>query len=117
MRRRLLGGRAGPRLVCRRVCSTGRSLLPRYDRVVVARFRFMVIDEDGQRIGRFASGDPDWRAGDTFTLDEQLLRIVEVLPEVSTMVAYNAVWVVTPASADEQATADPAGEALGRPRS
>jgi hypothetical protein len=48
----------------------------------------MVIDEDGQRIGRFESGDPNWRAGDTFTLGEQLLRILEILPEVSTMVAY-----------------------------
>jgi len=71
------------------VCPTGRSLLPRYDHVLMARFRFMVIDEDGQRIGRFESGDPNWRAGDTFTLDEQLLRILEILPEVSTMVAYN----------------------------
>jgi len=62
----------------------------------MALFRFMVIDEDGQRVGRFDSDDPNWHAGDTFTLDEQLLRIVEILPEVSTMVAYNAVWVTTP---------------------
>ena len=82
----------------------------------MARFRFMVIDEDGQRIGRFESDDPNWRAGDTFTLDEQLLRIVEILPEVSTMVAYNAVWVVTPSTDDEQTTAAPAVEAPGRPR-
>jgi hypothetical protein len=98
----------------------GRSLLPRYDHVVVARFRFMVIDEDGQRIGRFESGDPSWRAGDTFTLDEQLLRILEILPEVSTMVAYNAVWVVTPATDDddddddEQATDHAVADAVGR---
>ena len=82
----------------------------------MARFRFMVIDEDGQRIGRFESGDPNWRAGDTFTLDEQLLRILEILPEVSTMVAYNAVWVVTPSTDDEQTAAAPAVEAPGRPR-
>jgi len=77
----------------------------------------MVIDEDGQRIGRFESEAPEWRAGDTFTLDEQMLRIVEILPEVSTMVAYNAVWVATPASdEDEQATDPvwPAPEARGR---
>ena len=77
----------------------------------------MVIDEDGQRVGRFDSGDPNWRAGDTFTLDEQVLRILEILPEVSTMVAYNAVWVVTLAT-DEEAT-DPAGpvaEAQSRTR-
>jgi len=66
-------------------------------------------------MGRFESGDPSWRAGDTFTLDEQLLRIVEILPEVSTMVAYNAVWVVTPAAADE--ATDPAvADAVGRTR-
>jgi hypothetical protein len=84
----------------------------------MARFRFMVIDEDGQRVGRFDSEDPNWRAGDTFTLDEQVLRIVEILPEVSTMVAYNAVWVTTPATDDEQAT-DPVSqgaEARGRVR-
>jgi len=98
------------------LCPTGGPLLPRYDRVVVARFRFMVIDEDGQRMGRFESGDPSWRAGDTFTLDEQLLRIVEILPEVSTMVAYNAVWVVTPAAADEQATDPAVADAVGRTR-
>ena len=80
----------------------------------MTRFRFMVIDEDGQRIGRFESGDPNWRAGDTFTLDEQLLRILEILPEVSTMVAYNAVWVVTPVTDDEEATARPSVEAPGR---
>jgi hypothetical protein len=89
--------------------------LPRYDEALMARFRFMIIDEDGQRIGRFESGDPNWRAGDTFTLDEQLLRILEILPEVSTMVAYNAVWVVTPAT-DEQATAAPVVEGQGRTR-
>jgi hypothetical protein len=60
-------------------------------------FRFMVIDEDGRRVGRFETGDPNWRAGDTFSIDDQTWRIVEVLPEVSTMVAYNAVWVAAPA--------------------
>ena len=69
----------------------------------MALFRFMVIDEDGQRVGRFDSDDPNWQPGDAFTLDEQWLRIVEILPEVSTMVAYNAVWVSAPAVADEQA--------------
>lgn len=57
----------------------------------------MVIDEDGHRVGRFETVDPDWRTGDVFALDEQLWRILEVLPEVSTMVAYNAVWVAAPA--------------------
>jgi hypothetical protein len=83
----------------------------------MALFRFMVIDEDGQRIGRFETDDPKWRAGNTFTLDEQLLRIVEILPEVSTMVAYNAVWVATPATEEDEQAADPvstAPEARGR---
>ena len=101
----LIDGRAG-----------GRSLLPRYDHALMARFRFMVIDEDGQRIGRFESGDPNWRAGDTFILDEHLLRIVEVLPEVSTMVAYNAVWVVNPATDDDERASDPAAPVAGRAR-
>lgn len=76
----------------------------------------MVIDEDGQRVGRFESEDPNWGAGDMFILDEQALRIVEVLPEVSTMVAYNAVWVATPADdGGEQATTGREGsEALGQ---
>jgi hypothetical protein len=85
----------------------------------MALFRFMVIDEDGQRVGRFESDDLDWRAGDTFALDERMLRIVEILPEVSTMVAYNAVWVVTPAAdEDEQApdTAWPVPDAVTRVR-
>jgi hypothetical protein len=85
----------------------------------MARFRFMVIDEDGQRVGRFESEDPNWRAGDTFTLDEQMLRIVEILPEVSTMVAYNAVWVATPVSDDDEQATDPVShgpEARGRVR-
>jgi hypothetical protein len=68
-------------------------------------FRFMVVDEDGQRVGRFESDDPNWRAGDTFPLDEETWRIVEVLPEVSTMVVYNAVWVASPSvDEDEQVT-------------
>jgi hypothetical protein len=73
----------------------------------------MVIDEDGQRVGRFESGDPNWRAGDTFTLDEQMLRIVEILPEVSAMVAYNAVWVVTPVTDDDVQAIDPAAPVAG----
>ncbi|MGZ4409567.1 MAG: hypothetical protein ACXVY6_12355 [Gaiellaceae bacterium] len=68
----------------------------------MAVFRFMVIDEDGQRVGRFETGDANWRAGDVFALDEQMWRIVEIRPEVSTMVAYNAVWVAAPA-VDEDA--------------
>jgi hypothetical protein len=68
---------------------------------MAAVFRFMVIDEDGRRVGRFETDDPSWRAGDTFALDEQMWRIVEILPEVSTMVAYNAVWVATPAVDDD----------------
>jgi hypothetical protein len=84
----------------------------------MVRYRFLVIDEDGRRVGRFETDDLDWRAGDTFTLDQQILRIVEILPEVSTMVAYNAVWVAAPAADDEQA-AGPASsvpETLGRSR-
>lgn len=67
--------------------------------------RFMVIDEDGRRVGRFETSDANWRTGDVFALDEQMWRIVEILPEVSTMVAYNAVWVAAPAvGEDEQVT-------------
>jgi hypothetical protein len=72
----------------------------------MAVFRFMVIDEDGHRIGRFESDDPVWRAGDTFALDEQTLRIVEILPEVSTMTAYNAVWVASLAVDEDEQAAD-----------
>jgi len=60
-------------------------------------FRYMVIDPDGQRIGRFESSELEWRPGDVFTFDDREWRIVEILPEVSTMVAYNAVWVAAPA--------------------
>jgi len=82
----------------------------------MAVFRFLIIDEDGQRVGRFESEDLTWRTGDTFALDEQTWRIVEILPEVSTMVAYNAVWVAAPATdEDEQVDAGwPVPEALGR---
>jgi hypothetical protein len=72
----------------------------------MAVFRFMVIDEDGQRIGRFESDDLSWRPGDTFTLDEQVLQIVEILPEVSTMAAYNAVWVAIPAGDEDEQAAE-----------
>jgi hypothetical protein len=58
--------------------------------------RFMIIDTDGQRIGRFESSRLEWKPGDTFDLEERSWRIVEILPEVSTMVAYNAVWVAAP---------------------
>ena len=67
-------------------------------------FRFMVIDEDGHRVGRFETADPNWRAGDVFALDEEMWQIVELLPEVSTMVAYNAVWVAAPAVDEEEQT-------------
>ena len=82
-------------------------------------FRFMVIDGDGRRVGRFDSNDPGWLAGDTFTLNEQMFRIVEILPEVSTMTAYNAVWVVTPAVDEQEHAADavwPMPNAVGRVR-
>jgi len=59
--------------------------------------RYLVIDADGQRIGRFESSELEWKAGDVFDLDGRSWRIVEILPEVSTMVAYNAVWVAAPA--------------------
>jgi hypothetical protein len=61
-------------------------------------FRYMIIDTDGQRVGRFESSDVGWKAGDRFDLDESCWRIVEILPEVSTMVTYNEVWVAEPAS-------------------
>jgi hypothetical protein len=86
---------------------------------MTAVFRFMVIDEDGQRVGRVETEDPNWRAGDTFTIDERTWRIVEVLPEVSTMVAYNAVWVAAPAidQDDQAAPADwPAPDAFRQER-
>jgi hypothetical protein len=35
-------------------------------------------------------------ARDIFDLGERTWRIVEVLPEVSTVVAYDAVWVAAP---------------------
>lgn len=66
----------------------------------MAVFRFMVVDEDGRRVGRYETSDPDWRAGDVFDLDEQAWRILEVLPEVSTTVAYNAVSVAAAALDD-----------------
>jgi hypothetical protein len=65
----------------------------------------MVIDEDGRRVGRFESEDPGWRAGDAFTLEERMWRILEVLPEVSTMVAYNAVWIAAPAADEDDRAA------------
>jgi hypothetical protein len=85
----------------------------------MALFRFMVIDEDGHRLGRFDSDDPSWHAGDAFTLDEQWFRIVEILPEVSTMVAYNAVWVAAPATDDDEhagARASALPDEIGRVR-
>ena len=60
------------------------------------RLRFLLIDGDGQRVGRFESQRFDWKASDVFELDGTRWRIDEILPEVSTMVTYNAVWVLTP---------------------
>jgi len=60
-------------------------------------FRYLLIDTDGSRIGRFETSRLEWVAGDTFEYGEQLWRIVEMLPEVSTAVAYLGVWVVAPA--------------------
>ena len=85
----------------------------------MAVFRFMVVDEDGQRVGRVETDDPNCRAGDIFALDERTWRIVEILPEVSTMVAYNAVWVAAPAiDEDEQAALPgwPVPDAIRRAR-
>jgi len=69
---------------------------------MAAVFRFLVVDEDGQRVGRYETVDPNWGAGDLFALDEHVWRLVEVLPEVSTMVAYNAVWVAAPALDEDE---------------
>jgi hypothetical protein len=56
----------------------------------------MLIDADGTRIGRFESELIDWKVGDTFDFDEAQWQIVEMLPEVSTAVAYVGVWIVAP---------------------
>lgn len=63
------------------------------------RLRFMLVDADGKRVGRFETSKPEWGPNDVFEADGRRWRILEILPEVSTMVAYNAVWVVAPASA------------------
>ncbi|HVV58678.1 MAG TPA: hypothetical protein VHC45_09965 [Gaiellaceae bacterium] len=64
----------------------------------MAVYRFLVVDQDGHRLGRFESDRLDWAPGDVFRLDEVdgELRLVEVLPDVSTMVEHNAVWVAQP---------------------
>jgi hypothetical protein len=64
----------------------------------MAVYRFLVVDQDGHRLGRFESDRLDWAAGDVFRLDDEVgdLRLVEVLPDVSTMVDHNAVWVSEP---------------------
>jgi hypothetical protein len=60
-------------------------------------YRFLVVDQDGHRLGRFESDRLDWAPGDAFQLEEVgELRLVEVLPDVSTMVDHNAVWVSEP---------------------
>jgi hypothetical protein len=60
-------------------------------------WRYLLIDADGRRIGRFETERIGWAAGHVFELDGERWRISEILPEVSTMVTYNAVWVVAPA--------------------
>ncbi len=59
----------------------------------------MLIDADGQRVGSFEPEQLEWRVGETFEVDGQRWRIVEMLPEVSTAVVYHGVWVVEPAAA------------------
>lgn len=61
------------------------------------RFFYMLIDTDGQRIGRYETSRLQWAVGDTFEFEEQPWVIVEMLPEVSTAVAYHGLWVVAPA--------------------
>ena len=60
-------------------------------------FRYMLVDTDGQRLGRFETSQFLWSVGDTFESDNARWRIVEFLPEVSTAVVYHGLWVVTPA--------------------
>lgn len=54
----------------------------------------MLIDRDGARIGRFETSQVEWRIGDCLDLEDRQWRILEMLPEVSTAVAYLGVWVV-----------------------
>ncbi len=61
------------------------------------RFRYLLIDADGVRIGRFETELVDWRVGDRFQHEGHQWRIVELRPEVSTAVAYVGVWVVVDA--------------------
>ena len=56
----------------------------------------MLIDSDGQRVGSFDPAELEWHVGDTFEVEGQRWRIVEMLPEVSTAVVYHGVWVVEP---------------------
>ena len=39
----------------------------------------LVIDADGQRIGRFESSELEWKPGDVFDLDGRSWRILEIL--------------------------------------
>ena len=64
--------------------------------VALPRFRYMLIDRDGQRVGRLETARLDWKVGDEFELEGDSWQIVEMLPEVSTAITYNAVWVVAP---------------------
>jgi hypothetical protein len=54
----------------------------------------MLVDTDGQRVGRFETSQFVWNVGDTFDCNEERWRIVEFLPEVSTAVVYHGLWVV-----------------------
>ena len=54
----------------------------------------MLIDRDGVRIGRYDSERVEWAVGDEISYDGRTWRIVELLPEVSTMVSYVGVWVI-----------------------
>jgi hypothetical protein len=58
------------------------------------RSRYLLIDPDGMRIGRFETELVDWRVGDRFQYEDRQWRIVEIRPEVSTTVSYLGVWVV-----------------------
>jgi hypothetical protein len=62
----------------------------------MAVYRFLVVDQDGHRLGRFESDRLDWAPGDVFDLEDGEFRLVQVLPDVSTMVEHNAVWVAEP---------------------
>ncbi len=59
-------------------------------------YRYMLVDRDGHRIGRYETSQIEWPPGSTFEYEGQRFEIIEILPEVSTAVAYLGVWVVAP---------------------